>query len=826
MRRVRTTQLVEDFSRYSDFQHQMNEGLLTNNINSDFLIKEELSEDSVNQIQDIIDYVSIGLSASSGVLAITGLGLPVAAGMNAIASLLDVLNGVVYFKRGKYLFGAMSMISVVPLIGDSAKITFNSTVKALGGTKNFNKLLKSGKPLSDDVAEKVVKKLGEDNLKELTKSMARLYDISHAGLLAVVQSRFIPTKIKLAVRSILTYGLKIFYTIQTKFLTLFSKFGWSKKGISTNERIIKHLDTLDNLGIDELTEKLLKKKNFRIPKKAITTKVAKSGDRVKTGLDILSSKSKSFSKIETEIQKGFVDEVTNNFGKFMKNHDAEYVKKIKNLYDVSTPQGKKEFAEKLISLNHTSYVDEIASVLTRKELLQGVNENIKRSAAKDIMKSGVFNKVVKTVKATSNPVGRVARTGVKAAIGATPKSSMMKTASGVSNFATNIGVGGTRLLQSARIFTTNYLDDIDPSWVQSVDEALDTVKNFTVNNMFESDFYKRLKESLPCFDKNLGYISQEEIDGKDVVVIDDKKYKLKYVFYSVKNGEDDILKVGIFYKSEKIADSIDIRCVANSKTKDERENNKVDVSQLNEYYDRENNVKYITVGNIVIGLDPESYERFRKTVGFSEDVMSPIDKDREEQQKVDNQKQKEKADKEEKNKEDRKTPEQKKLEKQGNEKGTVDVLKGKNNDPIDGDKKPKEQPTKREFGDRIKPVLTNQKLLQHIRNVANRGSERDIEKLKNSSEMIKNNKNAFYGKTSEGNDYAFFTNVMRINSDIANKAEEDLKRLGSDAKYIEELKNKTLETSKTVFFLNDELRQEMVELSNSGNIKDITPVNT
>lgn len=813
MRRVRTTQLVEDFSRYSDFQYQMNEGVLTDNIKSDFLITEDSSEDSVNKIQDIIDYVSIGLSASSGILAMTGIGLPAAAGMNAIASLLDVINGVVYFKRGQYLFGAMSMISVVPLVGDTAKITFNSTVKALGGTKAFNKLLKAGKPLNKEAAEKLVKTLGEDNLKQLTKAMATLYDISHAGLLAVVQARFIPTKIKLSVRSVLTYGLKIFYTVQTKFLTLFSMFNWAKKSIGINKRLIKHLNTLESLGIDDLTEKLLKKKNFRIPKKSMATKVLKSGDRVKSGLDVIASKSKSFSKIETEIQKGFVDEVTNNFGKFMKNNNTEYVKKIKNLYDVSTPQGRKEFAEKLISLNHMSYVYEIAGVLTNKEVLQGVSENIKKTAAKDIVNSGVFSKMVKVVKATANPVGPVARTGVKAAIGVTPTSSMMKTASGVSNFDTNIRVGGTRLLQSARIFATNYLDDVDPSWVQSVDDALETVKNFTVNNMFESDFYKRLKEALPCFDKDLGYISQEEIDGKDVVVIEDKKYKLKYVFYSVKNGDDDILKVGIFYQGKKIAESIDIRCTAKSMKKDDVVNNKIDAESLNEYYNPETNVKYITVGNIIIGLDPESYERYRTTVGFPENVMSPIEQEK--QKGLENKKQ-------QKNKEDKKQePEQKK--KDGDEKATTDVLKGKNDDPIDGDKKPEEQPTKREFGDRIKPVLTNQKLLQHIRNVANRGLDKSINAIKQSSESPKDG--AYYGKTSEGNDYAFFTNVLRVNSSIIQRAHNDLEKIGNEAKFVEELKDKMIRKSKTVVFLDDELKEKLIEyLPDKGNVKDFKTV--
>ena len=48
--------------------------------------------------------------------------------------ILDAINAVMYFARGKYLDGALSLIAIIPVIGSGIKLGLKGTIDAAGGT--------------------------------------------------------------------------------------------------------------------------------------------------------------------------------------------------------------------------------------------------------------------------------------------------------------------------------------------------------------------------------------------------------------------------------------------------------------------------------------------------------------------------------------------------------------------------------------------------------------------------------------------------------------------------------------------------------------------
>ena len=56
--------------------------------------------------------------------------------------ILDALNAVIYFMRGKQLEGYLSLIAVVPVVGSGLKLAFKGVIQSIGGSVAFSKILK------------------------------------------------------------------------------------------------------------------------------------------------------------------------------------------------------------------------------------------------------------------------------------------------------------------------------------------------------------------------------------------------------------------------------------------------------------------------------------------------------------------------------------------------------------------------------------------------------------------------------------------------------------------------------------------------------------
>ena len=56
--------------------------------------------------------------------------------------ILDAINAIIYFMRGKQLEGYLSLIAVVPVVGSGLKLAFKGVIQSIGGSIAFSKILK------------------------------------------------------------------------------------------------------------------------------------------------------------------------------------------------------------------------------------------------------------------------------------------------------------------------------------------------------------------------------------------------------------------------------------------------------------------------------------------------------------------------------------------------------------------------------------------------------------------------------------------------------------------------------------------------------------
>jgi len=72
-----------------------------------------------------------------------------------IGDIIDVINAIIYFARGKYFDGFLSVIAIIPVVGSVAKFGVKGALKALsrstikGSTRGFRKALKAAAKGSD-----------------------------------------------------------------------------------------------------------------------------------------------------------------------------------------------------------------------------------------------------------------------------------------------------------------------------------------------------------------------------------------------------------------------------------------------------------------------------------------------------------------------------------------------------------------------------------------------------------------------------------------------------------------------------------------------------
>jgi len=819
MRRVRTTQIIEDFSRYSDFQYQNNNGglLLNDNTltNDAFLINEGWGSDLLkgmfitpitnmikdpsnpDHVQDFVDLISF----------VVGFPFP------QVGIALDVCNAAVYFYRGKFLLGAISVISAFPGVGDAIgrvlKGLYVVLGKILGGTfelvmrrvakgKAINEAMENVPP---KVQKKAISKIMAFNAKYgglVVKTLTGITNIyvSIVGGLLNILSKMISPKNLIKVSKIFTKPMDTFL----RFIMNFTNLTKLKVPIAKVRRLGK---TFHKESSVKIAESFIKPKKIKLmigKGTSYITETPFTGNGIDTFEAIAQGKLR-------QLINGGDDEIWGLI------NDSGFSEVLHRAF--GRKPNKEQIAQYLMANGHDIYLTILRDVIGDKKTLDLLSTNYGKGVAQAVEKELKDNLSNLDSLPRFRSLAKAARNNSAFSNLGTPPKGVFSNAVGKSTYQVfnRIAASSTKGYTSEQI-KRQFLNRLKSQTVRAVKLA--------AGAELESEL------ALPCFDGYL-YVDQVQVGDIPTLQIVDKKNGLKYVFYSVtSSSSDEILKVSAFYvnsdDNQPIITSTDIRCKAGSANKNAGDIN-VSPEDLNEYAVIETKTKYIKIGPVLIGLSFDEYENFRKKVGFSEDVMTPINKEIENRKKQEKDKEDKKREQNKKDGNERgttdvlkgknddsvdddKEPEQNK--KDGNERGTTDVLKGKNDDPIDGDKKPKEQPSKREFDNNIKPVLNNQKLLYYIRNVANRGLEKSIEKIKQSSESPRDG--AYYGKTSEGNDYAFFTNVQNINPNIVQKVHKDLEKKGNEAKFIEELSDEMIKKSNTVVFLDDKLKEKLIEL--------------
>jgi hypothetical protein len=107
----------------------------------------EQEEDWLDNIQSIADWIGL---------------------VPYIGDAVDVLNSIVYFARGKWIDGTLSIIAMVPVVGSAIAIPFKLAFKALGSMGEvIGKLLLNGK--GEAAAKKFIETLQKNNPDELKK---------------------------------------------------------------------------------------------------------------------------------------------------------------------------------------------------------------------------------------------------------------------------------------------------------------------------------------------------------------------------------------------------------------------------------------------------------------------------------------------------------------------------------------------------------------------------------------------------------------------------------------------------------------------------------
>jgi hypothetical protein len=59
--------------------------------------------------------------------------------------IIDAINAIIYFYRGKTIEGYLSLIAVVPIVGSALKLAFKGAIQSIGGAVAFSKILKQAK---------------------------------------------------------------------------------------------------------------------------------------------------------------------------------------------------------------------------------------------------------------------------------------------------------------------------------------------------------------------------------------------------------------------------------------------------------------------------------------------------------------------------------------------------------------------------------------------------------------------------------------------------------------------------------------------------------
>lgn len=90
--------------------------------------------------------------------------------------IIDAINAIIYFARGKWLDGILSLVAIIPVVGSGIKLGFKGTVEAIGGAWK---------------AERILRKASTGSLDELLKLYKQAIE---SGQLTAVQLRVLASK--------------------------------------------------------------------------------------------------------------------------------------------------------------------------------------------------------------------------------------------------------------------------------------------------------------------------------------------------------------------------------------------------------------------------------------------------------------------------------------------------------------------------------------------------------------------------------------------------------------------------------------------------------
>lgn len=91
--------------------------------------------------------------------------------------ILDAINAIIYFARGKWIDGILSLIAIIPVVGSGIKLAFKGAIEAAGGALKLSKMWKlASKGNADDLVN-----FYRESIKNGSLSKVQLWQIADKG---------------------------------------------------------------------------------------------------------------------------------------------------------------------------------------------------------------------------------------------------------------------------------------------------------------------------------------------------------------------------------------------------------------------------------------------------------------------------------------------------------------------------------------------------------------------------------------------------------------------------------------------------------------------
>lgn len=238
--------------------------------------------------------------------------------------IIDAVNAIIYFSRGKYLEGTLSLVAIIPVVGSGIKLGFKGAIQSLQGTRSAAKIWKEAAEGSRSSITQLTKfyqeavasgKLSQSHLKLVADKGDAVANILQKG------KKYFGTSVDRQIdRVINSLNNTVTRPIRQSFTSKVVSAAKSSKAAKTGGNILDKVLTIGSIGVYSTAKNILRKygigtRELKLLKDAMDVRwakqLAKSTDKTalifksnKYSVDVVRSfgmpaalRTKSFSQI-------------------------------------------------------------------------------------------------------------------------------------------------------------------------------------------------------------------------------------------------------------------------------------------------------------------------------------------------------------------------------------------------------------------------------------------------------------------------------------------------------------------------------------------------